>query len=117
MSKIRDIVLSPVTTASIIGIIGLAFAVNSIEFLCSAGLPAIFTHMLSISGLDTLQYYLYIALYILFFMIDDLLIFGSAVLAIKSSTGERYAKYTKPIGGIIMILLGTVMTFFPDLLR
>lgn len=117
MTKVQDIVLSPITISSIIGIIGLAFVVNSIEFLCSAGFPAIYTYVLSISALSTLQYYLYIALYILFFMLDDLLIFSTAVLAIKSSPGERYAKYTKPVGGVIMILLGVLMTFFPEILR
>ena len=117
MTKVQDIVLSPITISSIIGIIGLALVVNSIEFLCSAGFPAIYTYVLSISSIDTLQYYLYIALYILFFMLDDLLIFGAAVFAIKSSPGERYAKYTKPISGAIMILLGTIMTFFPEILR
>ncbi|TFG36038.1 MAG: hypothetical protein E4H46_04170, partial [Desulfobacterales bacterium] len=38
MNRIQQLVSSPLTIASIFGIIVLAFAVNSIEFLCSAGI-------------------------------------------------------------------------------
>ena len=98
-------------------IISLAFVVNSIEFLCSAAIPAVYTHILSISPLSTTQYYLYILLYVFFFMLDDLLIFSTAAFAASSSLGEKYAAYTRPVGGIIMLAVGIVMVFFPTLLR
>ena len=117
MGRIRQLVASPLTMASIFGIIALAFAVNSIEFLCSAGIPAIFTHVLAISAKSSLQYYAYILLYVFFFMLDDLFIFGSAVFAANSSLGEKYTRHCKAVGGIIMIILGVLLTFFPDMLR
>lgn len=117
MNKIKNIVFAPLTALSILGIIGLAVAVNSIEFICSAGLPAIYTYILSLSGLNPFQYYAYILAYVFFFMLDDLLIFGSAALAINSSFSEKYVRYTKPIGGAIMIAMGIVLTFFPNMLR
>lgn len=116
MTKMKELVASPLTIATIIGIIGLAFVVNSIEFVCSAALPAIFTQVLAISNLSGLSYYLYIALYTFFFMLDDLVIFGLAALAINKFTGEKYAKYSKLIGAIIMIVLGVMMVFFPHVL-
>lgn len=117
MGRIQQLVSSPLTLASIFGIIVLAFAVNSIEFLCSAGIPAIFTHVLALSAADAMHYYAYILLYVFFFMLDDLLIFASAVFAVNSALGEKYSGYCKAAGGIIMVVLGVLLTFFPDMLR
>ncbi len=117
MSKIEHIVMQPLSIAIILSIIALAFIVNSVEFVCSAAIPAVFTQILALKGLSTLTNYLYIGLYVLFFMLDDLIIFGMAALAIGSSLGEKYAKYCKLIGGIILGILGLIMVFAPHLLR
>jgi len=50
----------------------LAFAVNSIEFICSSAIPVIFTQTLALHPLSMVQHYGYIALYDLFFMLDDM---------------------------------------------
>src|SRR3989344_1447539 len=63
------------TTQIIIGIIALAFTVNLVELLCSVGLPAIYTRILTLNNLPTLSYYLYMLLYILLYMLDDIIIF------------------------------------------
>jgi putative Mn2+ efflux pump MntP len=34
-----------------------------------------------------------------------------------SNLGVRYAKYARPIGAIILILLGILLLFFPGWLR
>lgn len=117
MTKVQEIVSSPLTLGTIAGIIALAFVVNSIEFACSAAIPAIFTQVLSLSNLPTLQYYGYILLYDFCFMLDDLIIFGTAAFALTSNLGDRYAKYTRPVGGTILIILGALLLFAPHLLR
>jgi hypothetical protein len=66
MKWMRDIVAAPVGLGSLILVIGLAFAVNSIEFVCSAALPAIYTHALALSDLSTGLHYAYIGLYVAF---------------------------------------------------
>jgi len=116
MTRIEKVVLSPLTLATIAGIVVLAFVVNSIEFLCSAALPAIFTHVLSLSNLSTFQYYAYILLYDFFFMLTALIIFGSAAFAMTSSLGDRFAKYCRPLGGTILLVLGVLLLFAPHLL-
>jgi thiol-disulfide isomerase/thioredoxin len=117
MSKIQDIISQPISWAIIGSIIILAFIVNSVEFVCSSAIPAVFTQTLALSGLSTLQHYLYILLYTFFFMLDDLIIFGLAAFAINSTIGDKYAKYCKLIGGIILTILGAIMVFAPHLLR
>jgi len=117
MSQMESIVSSPMTIPTMIAIVALAFVVNSVEFVCSAAIPAVFTQVLALSGLTAWEYYGYIALYVLFFMLDDLVVFGLAAFAVAGGLGERYAKYCKIIGGIILFLLGLVMLFAPEMLR
>jgi thiol-disulfide isomerase/thioredoxin len=109
MTRIQKIVSSPLTFGILVGIIALAFAVNSVEFLCSAAIPAVFTQVLSLAGLSTVQYYGYILLYVLFFMLDDTIIFGTAAFALTSRLGDRYAKYSRPVGATILIILGLLL--------
>ena len=109
MTRVQRIVSSPVTLGTIAGIVVLAFAVNSIEFVCSAAIPAVFTRVLSLASLTTFQYYGYILLYVLFFMLDDLIIFGSAAIALTSSVGDRYVKYFRPVAATILIILGVLL--------
>jgi hypothetical protein len=109
MTKVQKIVSSPLTWGILVGIIALAFTVNAVEFVCSAAIPAVFTQVLSLAGLTTFQYYGYILLYVLFFMLDDLVIFGTAAFALTSSLGDRYAKYTRPVGAAILIILGLLL--------
>lgn len=117
MNRIERIVSSPLNLATVASIIALAFVVNSVEFVCSSALPAIFTRVLSLSSLSTLGYYAYILLYDFFFMLDDLIIFSSAAFAMNSRLGEKYVKYCKPVGGVILLVLGVMLLFTPTLLR
>jgi thiol-disulfide isomerase/thioredoxin len=109
MTKVQKIVSSPLTWGILAGIIALAFTVNSVEFVCSAAIPAVFTQVLSLASLSTFQYYSYILLYVFFFMLDDLVIFSTAAFALTSRLGDRYAKYSRPVGATILIILGVLL--------
>lgn len=109
MQWARDLVAAPVGLASIVLVIGLAFTVNAIEFVCSAALPAIYTHLLALTDLSAGQYYAYIALYVTFFMLDDLIIFGFAAFAVQKIIDTRYAAISRAAGGAILIGLGLWM--------
>jgi thiol-disulfide isomerase/thioredoxin len=109
MTKVEKIVSSPLTWGILGGIIALAFTVNAVEFVCSAAIPAVFTQVLSLSHLSTFQYYSYILLYDAFFMLDDTIVFGTAAFALTSSLGDRYAKYSRPVGATILIILGILL--------
>jgi hypothetical protein len=109
MTKVQKIVSSPLTWGILVGIIALAFTVNMVEFVCSAAVPAVFTQVLALAGLSTFQHYAYILLYVFFFMLDDLVIFGTAAFALTSSLGDKYAKYSRPVGATILIVLGLLL--------
>jgi glutaredoxin len=109
MKWVRDLVAAPVGLGSLALVTGLAFTVNAIEFICSAALPAIYTHMLALTDLSTGQYYGCIALYVTFFMLDDLVIFGFAAFAVQKIIDTRYAALSRAIGGAVLIGLGAWM--------
>jgi hypothetical protein len=109
MHRIRDIVAAPVGIASLALMTGLAFAINSVEFLCSAALPAMYTHLLALMNLSSVAYYGYVALYVLFFMLDDLVIFGLAAFAVQGVIDTRYAAVSRAAGGVVLLGLGLWM--------
>jgi hypothetical protein len=109
MKWARDIVAAPIGIGSLVLVVALAFTVNAIEFVCSAALPAIYTHILALTDLSTSAYYGYIALYVAFFMLDDLVIFGFAAFAVQRIIDTRYAVFSRLVGGMILIGLGLWM--------
>lgn len=100
---------------AIFGISILAFLVNLVELICSMGLPVIYTQILSLSSLTTMSYYLYVLLYIFVFMLDDLLVFFIAVFSLhllKFTT--KYSHFSHLIGGIVLLVLGSLLIFKPQ---
>lgn len=96
------------------GIILLAFAVNLVELICSAGLPAVYTQVLALSSLAKWQYYLYILLYVFVFMLDDLFVFFVAMTTLQmTGITTKYSRYSRLIGGILMLIIGLLLIFKP----
>ena len=94
------------------GIILLAFTVNLVELLCSAGFPAIYTQILTLNHLAIWQYYGYLLLYIFFFMLDDLAIFIIAMLTLHlTGISTKYSRWSNLIGGILMVIIGLLLIF------
>lgn len=115
MTKIKKITSEEKFIFAILGTIGLAASVNVLELLCSLGLPVIFTNVLALNHLNIFEYIIYIFLYILFYLIDDIIIF---VIAMKTmhikGISNKYTKYSHLIGGLIMVILGLLMVLKPE---
>lgn len=102
---------------ALIGIIGLAISVNLVELACSSGLPLVYTQILALNDLSRIQYFLYILLYAVFFLIDDVVIFVIAMTTLKvTGISTKYNKLSHLIGGIVMLLIGLLMIFKPEIL-
>jgi len=97
------------------GIVILAFAVNLVEMVCSASLPVVFLQVLTLNNLPVWQYYLYILLYIAIFMLDDLIVFITAMttLQIAGLTGS-YSRFSNLVGGLAMLAIGVILIFKPS---
>lgn len=115
MTKIQKIINEKSFILAMLGIMALAFSINLIELACSAGLPVLFTQILAMNELSVLEYSLYIFLYLLFFMIDDIIVFVIAMITLKvTGISNKYTKYSHLIGGIIMLIIGILMAFKTD---
>jgi len=112
--KLKNIVVKEKFWLALAGIIVLAAAVNLVELVCSAGLPAVYTQVLSLSNLSSWQYYIYLLLYISIFMLDDLLIFVIAMSTLRmKAISSRYTRWSSLIGGILMLIIGLLLIFKP----
>jgi len=113
--KLKNIVKQNNLWIALGGIILLAFLVNLVELICSAGLPAVFTQVLAMNNLSATGYYSYILLYIFFFMLDDLFVFFVAMITLNmTGITTKYAKYSHLVGGIIMVIIGILLIFKPE---
>lgn len=100
---------------ALIGTIALAFSVNIIELACSAGLPMVYTQLLAINDIKGLSAFLYVLLYIVFFLLDDMIIFIVAMKTMEvTGMSTKYSKYSHLIGGILMVVIGLLLIFKPE---
>jgi len=115
--KMKHILEVSAWPAMILGVAILAVSVNSIELVCTAGLPAIFTQILAFNEVSHIARYGYMALYILLYMVDDIIIFAIAVYTLQA-TGltAKYRRFTLIFGGCLMYGLGLLLVFAPEVL-
>jgi Glutaredoxin len=113
--RVRKIVEAKYLGAAIGGVVALAIIVNLVELLCTAGLPALYTQILTLQELPVWQNYAYLALYILAYMIDDTVLLSIVVATLSHrKLQEREGRWLKLISGMVVLVLGTVMIFFPS---
>ena len=102
----------------VFGILGVAFSVNVVEFACSIGIPQAYTKILEINDVGLLWRQALIGLYILTYLLDDVLVLGLAIWGIeKSGLSTRYIRASNLLGGLLMLVLGAMLLFAPDKLR
>lgn len=100
---------------SLFGVMTLAVSVNLIDLLCSAGLPVMYIEILSMNDLSVIEYTCYIIVYVLFFMLDDLIVFFIAMTTMQlTGFSTKYGKLSHLIGGILLILIGVLMIAKPE---
>lgn len=118
MERMSRVVHSPLTLMSAFGIIGIAFSVNIIEFACSIGIPQAYTKMLELNAPSFMTRQLYIGIYTVFYMIDDIIVFALALWGFGrlSAHGAKYAAWSALIGGCALLLLGVLLLCAPHLL-
>ena len=100
----------------VLGTIILASSVNLIELACSLGFPTIFLELLTINEITGIGKILNLLIYILFYLLDDLIVFLIALITLKTTgISTKYNKLVNLIGGILMITLGLLLIIKPEL--
>ncbi|NOG59623.1 MAG: NrdH-redoxin [Proteobacteria bacterium] len=114
---IRNIIYAKNLIATFIAVVIMAILVNMIELLCTAGLPAIYTQILTLQDLNTSEYYLYLVLYNIAYMFDDALMVGIVVFTLsKRKMEEQHGRWLKLLSGSVIFLLGLLLILKPSLL-
>jgi glutaredoxin len=115
LERLKGLAQRPDLAAALAGIVLLAFAVNLVEFMCSAGIPAVFAQVLALSDLAPWEYAAYLGLYVGVFMLDDLVVLVAALktLEVTGLTG-RYARWSNAVGGAALLAIGALLLFRPE---
>jgi hypothetical protein len=100
------------------GTLALAFAANTYELLCTAGFPMVFTRALTLRELPTGTYYGYLVFYNLIYVVPLAMIVLGFTITLGSHKLQDYeGRVLKLLSGVMMLLLGGVIIFAPDLLQ
>jgi hypothetical protein len=115
MDRLKGVVAEKSFLFAIAGIMALAVAVNLIELLCSAGIPVVYTQVLALSDLSATAYYGYLMLYISIFLLDDAVVFVTAMLTLQATgLAATYSRYSHLIGGTVLLAVGLLLIFRPE---
>lgn len=114
-ARIRRILQAERLTGAVAGVVVLACLVNTIELLCTAGFPAVYTQILTMQQLPAWKYYGYLGLYNLAYILDDSLMVTIAVITLsRRKLQERAGRWLKLTGGLVMAGLGAVLLLKPE---
>lgn len=114
-ARARSILRAENVAAAIAGVVVLAFLVNLVELLCTAGLPAVYTAILVDRGLSTWEYHAYLGLYIVAYLVDDAILVTVGVVTLgKRKLQERGGRWLKLVAGTVMLALGVVLVVRPS---
>lgn len=96
----------------------LALVANSYELLCTAGFPMVYTRVLTLRELPDWQYYLYLGLYNLAYIVPLLIIVSLFSVTLGShKLSEFEGRLLKLTSGMMMLVLGLVLLVQPILLQ
>jgi hypothetical protein len=116
-ARVRRVVNAENLPAALAGAIVLAVLVNVVELLCTAGIPAVYTRVLTLQELSTAQYYGYLALYNLAYVLDDSLLVAVVVITMRRrKLQEGQGRWLKLVSGVVILALGLALLVAPGLL-
>jgi hypothetical protein len=101
--------------AALAGTAVLAVGVSILETPCTAGYPLLWADLLDAHSIGLAGAIPLFALYMLVFLLDELIVFGVAVFAMRAmKLDERAGRTLKLVGGVLMIALAGTLVFAPD---
>lgn len=96
----------------ILGLLIFDLIVSFIEFPCSGVLPVIFTGILSEAEISTFQYFFYLALFLFFYLLDEMVIFLIAVFTRKIwVSSPKFVTWSNFTVALLLFLLGAYYLF------
>ncbi|MGF1666241.1 MAG: hypothetical protein ACFCVC_08220 [Acidimicrobiia bacterium] len=117
--RMRDVALDDRRLPVVLGGTALlAVGVSLLETPCTAGYPLLWTNLLSSRGVETAAAVGLFGLYMAVFLLDELVVFGVAVAAMRvTKLEERHGRVLKLISGMLMVVLAAVLVVAPELMN
>jgi hypothetical protein len=114
-ARVRRVLQAENLTGAAAGVIVLAVLANTVELLCTAGLPAVYTHVLALRKLPGWAYYAYLGLYNAAYMLDDAVMVLIAVITLERyKLQERAGRWLKLVSGVVLLALGLALLLRPE---
>ncbi len=112
--RIRRLMNEQSLAMAIGGTIVLGMLVQVVELVCTSGLPALYTRILTQRQLDPMAYYGYLLLYNLMYMVDDVMVLTIGVVTLSQHRlQEKEGRVLKLVSGLVMLGLGIYLIAFP----
>lgn len=117
-TRIRKIITAESLWTAMIGASILAILINILEFACTAGLPTVYTSILTSQGYPAWKNYAYLGLYNVAYMFDDSVMVIIAVVTLgKRKLQEKEGRWLKLVSGSLILILGLLLLFKPEWLQ
>lgn len=114
-ARVRAILRAEHLGSAMVMVTALAFLVNLVELVCTAGLPALYTQVLASHELGRGEHYGYLGLYTLAYMADDSVMVTIGVVTLgRRKLQERGGRWLKLLSGVVIGLLGLLLLFAPE---
>jgi thiol-disulfide isomerase/thioredoxin len=118
MRRMRELISADSLPTMLAATFTLAIFANLYELLCTAGFPMVYTRYLTLNQLPTIEYYLYLLLYNVIYVIPLLLIMVIFVMTFgQRKLQENEGRVLKLLSGLMMLALGAVLILDPELLN
>ena len=115
--RMREVVAAGSVGPMLASTVLLAIVANSYELLCTAGFPMVYTRALTLAGLSTAQYYGYLAVYNVIYVIPLLAIVTAFAWTLGArKLTESEGRTLKLMSGFMMLAFGLLLLTAPQLL-
>ncbi len=116
--RMRRLISAESMSTMIIATLLLAVFANAYELLCTAGLPMVFTRILTLESLPLPVYYGYLAVYCTAYVVPLLAIVAAFTLTLgQHKLTAREGRLLKLLSGLMMLGLGLLLALRPEWLN
>lgn len=104
--------------ATVGGTVVLAVGVSLLETPCTAGLPLLWANLVAEQGVPTGAAVALFGVYMLVFLLDELLVFGVAVVTLRSwKLQQHHGQALKILAGSVLVTLAAAMIALPTAMQ
>jgi glutaredoxin len=113
---VRGLLTPGKSTAALLGAtVVMALGIALIELPCTAGFPVLWSNLVAGHAVTPFEFALLLALYMTIYLLDELVVFGTAVYTLKMSRmEEKHGQVLKLVGGMVMLALALVLLLDPE---